>query len=257
MSCSRIFVLSMFLILCVSTVSRAQDYLITSKGDSVAGDLKIFSMGPEKKVMVNQNKKKTYYTLFQIKNFRFRNENYIPVKGPGGYTFMKVLREGYVSLLAFQLENQVTYDGLYLQKRDGSGMEVPNLSFEKAMKKFLAECNAVVSKLESDVYGRKDLNAIIDDYNNCISGKSAERGREIVQKQEQVRKTSPWDELNNKVKAAPDFAGKADAIEMIQEIKNKISRAEKVPNFMVEGLKSSLLDTGLQADLETALKEIQ
>jgi hypothetical protein len=170
---------------------------------------------------------------------------------------MKVLREGYVSLLGYQLENQIAYDGLYLLKRDGSGIEVPNLSFEKAMKKFLAECNAVVTKLENDVYGRKDLNTILDEYNNCIAGKSAEHGREIVQKQEQVKKISPWDELKDKVTATADFEGKADALEMIQEIRNKISRSEKVPNFMIEGLKSSLSPTGLQSELEVALKEIQ
>jgi hypothetical protein len=257
MNCSRILGFSLFLILCVFGKAQAQDYLITSKGDSVSGDLRIFTIGPEKKVMVAQNKKKTYYTLFQIKSFRYKNENFIPVKGPNGYTFMKVLREGYVSLLGFQPENQVTYDGQFLLKRDGTGIEVPNLGFEKAMKKFLSECNAVVSKLENDVYGRKELSIIIDDYNKCIEGKSAERGREIVQQKEQVKKISPWDELSNKVKNAADFSGKADALEMIEEIKNKISRSEKVPNFMIEGLKSSLSGTTLQPELETALKEIQ
>lgn len=257
MSLRKILSVSLFLISACSFPLSAQDYLITSKGDSVAGDLKIYTMGPDKKVMVNQNKKKTYYPLLQIKTFRYKNDYYIPAKGPNGYTFMKVLREGYVSLLGFQLENQVTYDGLYLLKKDGTGTEVPNLSFEKAMKKFFAECNAVVSKLENDTYGRKDLNVIIDEYNNCISGKSAAQGREITKKQEQVKKISPWDDLKEKVTSAADFAGKTDALDMIEEIRNKISRSEKVPNFMIEGLKSSLAPAGLQSELEAALKEIQ
>ena len=246
-----------FLILLFAcSTAFAQDYVITSKGDSLAGDLKIFTMGADKKVMVNENKKKTYVALFQVKEFRYKDEMYKPVKGPAGYTFMKLVKPGYLSLFAFQLENQVTYDGLYLQKKDGSGIEVPNLGFKKAMKKFLTECPAVSLKLDTDVYGRKDLTIIIDEYNACIAGNTAAQNRALAQIQEQTKKSSPWESLREKVEAA-DFSGKADALEMIDEIRKKISRSEKVPNFMIEGLKSSLSGTTLQTELDAALNEIR
>ena len=61
----------------------------------------------------------------------------------------------------------------------------------------------------------------------------------------------------NLVKAAADFDGKPNALEMIQEIKGKIERSEKIPNFLVDGLKSVLKDDSFQPALANALKEIQ
>jgi hypothetical protein len=65
-----------------------------------------------------------------------------------------------------------------------------------------------------------------------------------------------WDVLEQKVKAEPDFEGKSNALDMIAEIKGKVSRSEKIPNFLIEGLKSTLTQETLKTDLENALKEI-
>jgi len=43
---------------------------------------------------------------------------------------------------------------------------------------------------------------------------------------------------------------------MIAEIKGKVARSEKVPNFLIEGLKSTLTQEVFKTDLENALKEI-
>ena len=77
-----------------------------------------------------------------------------------------------------------------------------------------------------------------------------------VEEKEQTKKASPWAALEQKVQESPEFKGKADAIEMIQEIRNKISKGEKVPNFMIEGLKSSLADTAMTEELNLALAEL-
>ena len=84
-------------------------------------------------------------------------EVFQPVKGPYGYTFMKLVKSGYLSLLSFQPENQSSYDGMWLLKKDGDGIEVPNLTFEKGMKKFLSDCPALVKKIDNDVYNKKRL----------------------------------------------------------------------------------------------------
>jgi hypothetical protein len=67
---------------------------------------------------------------------------------------------------------------------------------------------------------------------------------------------SVWDILEGKVKAEADFEGKSNALDMISEIKSKVARSEKVPNFLVEGLKSTLTQDAFKADLENALKTI-
>jgi cell fate (sporulation/competence/biofilm development) regulator YlbF (YheA/YmcA/DUF963 family) len=170
---------------------------------------------------------------------------------------MKTIKSGYLSLYAFQFENQVNYDGLLLLKKDGSRLEVPNLTFKKNMVKFLEDCEDVSARIENGELSKKKIDTIVDEYNACINKRTAERSQILSQKAEANKKISSWDELENQVKAAQDFEGKPDAIEMIGEIKGKIRRQEKVPNFMIEGLKKSLSKSDLTPTLDKALAEIQ
>src|SRR5688572_8747735 len=111
----------LFLILMLAyQCAAAQDYVITTKGDTITGVVKPLNFGADKKVQVAEpGKKKTVYSLFQVNSFSLSGDMFKPVKGPAGYTFMKIIKPGYLSLLAFQQENQTTYDGMYLLKRDG------------------------------------------------------------------------------------------------------------------------------------------
>ncbi|HYF71077.1 MAG TPA: hypothetical protein VD884_23270 [Ohtaekwangia sp.] len=253
-----LFLLAMLAYQCV----QAQDYAVTTKGDTIRGEIKILTHGPDKKIQVAKDKKKTYISLFELKNFSSEDETYYPVKGPNGYTFMKLLQPGYLSLYAYQLENQMSYDGLFLTKRDGTGTEVPNLGFKKTMKKFLDECALVVEKIENNELSKRDLPEIITQFNACMDRKSSQRQPVKVEKEIPVTQAEPeiislWDALENNVKAHADFSDKTDALEMIKEIKNKISRGEKVPNFMIEGIRNSLRETTLKKDLEEVLRELQ
>jgi hypothetical protein len=234
----------------------AQDYLLTAKGDSLSGDIKPLSFGVDKKVQIaEEGKKKAVYSIFQVKEYRFKGDIFRPVKGPSGYTFMKLVKDGYLSLYFFQAANQATYDGLFLLKRDGSGIEVPNLGFKKAMKKFLDDCNVVANKIDADELNKKDLHAIIDQYNACITNYTSVAEKVVTTKKEVVQKSPAWDTLEEKVKAQPEFEGKQNALEMIGEIKAKIASGQKIPNFLISGLQSSLNQDVFKTELENALKE--
>ncbi|RAV98605.1 hypothetical protein DQQ10_23000 [Pseudochryseolinea flava] len=250
--------LTALFIFAIGTSLSAQDYVITVKGDSLAGKVKMFNFGVEKKVQVTTaDKKKNNLSLFQVKMVMFENEKYVPAKGPAGYTFMKVVREGFLSLLAFQLENQTGYDGRYLQKKGGQGVEVPNLTFKKTLRNFLEDCPSLSQRIEAGEFSRNDLDRIIDEYNQCITGRFNAVQKQIAQQKQQTAKLNPWEALEEKVKSTADLEGKDNALEMITEIKGKIARAEKVPNFMVDGLRSILKAPEIQPELEAALKEIQ
>jgi hypothetical protein len=237
--------------------ASAQDYLITSKGDSIAGEIKPLSFGPEKKVQIMVDGKKNVYSIYQTRSFRFKNEIYQPVKKDNGYVFMKLLKEGYLSLYAFQMENQVTYDGRYMMKRDGSGLEVPNLTFKKSMIRYLNDCPSVTEKIDAGALGKKSIDTIIDAYNQCIANNTIDHTQSIAQVKKQQKKISAWDVLEEKVKGKSDFEGKSDALEMIADIRDKIKRNEKIPNFLLDGLKSSLSKTDLTAEYESAVQEIK
>jgi hypothetical protein len=238
------------------TVGDAQDFVVTSKGDTVTGQVKPLLHGVDKKVqLVGQDKKKTVYPMFQVRSFRYKDDIYHPVKGPEGYVFMKLIKSGYLSLYHFQLPNQVAFDGMFLLLRDGQGMEVPNLSFKKFMKNFLEDCPEVAGKINDGELGKKELNQIIDEYNLCVQNKTINHNKLIAEQQVQGKVITAWDILEDKVKAEPDFEGKSNALEMIADVKGKIAKSEKIPNFLLEGLKSTLNQDVFKAELENALKE--
>ena len=141
-------------------------------------------------------------------------------------------------------------------KKNNTGIEVPNLSFKKAMKGYLEDCPGVVERIDNGDLGKKELRQIIDEYNQCIADKSIDHDKLIAAKQEQQKQLSPWDVLEEKVKQQSDFEGKSDALEMIQEIKAKISRSDNIPNFLIDGLKNSLSQDIFKAELDDALKEL-
>jgi hypothetical protein len=242
-------------ILLLFTNAYTQDYFITLQGDTIRGEIKPLTYGTERKVQVTEpGKKKVIYPFFKVKAYSLDGDIYQPVKGPYGYTFMKLIKPGYLSILSFQAENQTTYDGVWLLKKDGDGIEVPNLTFEKGMKKFLDDCPALVKKIDNDVLNKKDLNQIVDEYNACMANPTPVEEKPIAA--QPPKSLAAWDALENKVKSQPDFPEKNNALDMIGEIKGKISTDQKIPNFLLEGLKSSLNQDVFKAELDNALKSI-
>ncbi|GCC49889.1 hypothetical protein SanaruYs_01030 [Chryseotalea sanaruensis] len=243
--------LTLFILLCNS--ATAQDYLITAKGDTLNGQVKIFVNGLDKRVQVSQpNKKKITYTILQVRGFVLEKEFYRPVKFADTYVFMKLLKQGYLSLYAFQMNGQLSYDGQYLLKMDGQGMEVPNLGFKRNMTRFLSECSELAAQIEEGKYGYSDLDEIINQFNACINDKTI--AQSTKPKGLSNVNLDPWNALEVKVlnSALPD---KNDAIDMIKDLKNKLEKGEQIPKFLSEALKAALKnDEGLTADLVKALE---
>jgi hypothetical protein len=253
----------LFIILMIAyTCTSAQDYVINTSGDTLKGSIKILNFGPEKKVQVSDAEKtKTTVSLFKTRSFVYKGEVYRPVRGEKGYAFMKLKKDGYLSLYAFQMENQTAYDGQYLVKRDGKSTEVPNLSFKKIMTKFLADCPDVAVKIENGDWSRKELDLIIDTYNQCVDKKFTEMANKATVAVHAVearptKETPNLNSLEDKLKSHAEFEGKTNALEMVGEMKNKIQRGEKIPNFLTQGLKSTLDQTDLKEDLDKALTEL-
>jgi hypothetical protein len=246
------------LLLMLAYECSGQDYVVTTKNDTIRGDVKPLTYGADKKVqVVTTDKKKTVFPITQTFGYSYRGEIFHPVRNEKGYVFMKLIKPGYLSLYGYQMDNQVSYDGRYLVKKDGSRMDVPNITFKKAMTRFLQDCEAVSAKVEQGMFSKTKLELIVDEYNACIDAKTSETTNVIASQTQQTRKTAPWDILEQKINAEPEFEGKKDALDMVSEIKKKIKQSEKVPNFLVEGLKSALANKNFQAELDAALKELQ
>ncbi len=250
-------ILLFILLMLVYQCSHAQDKVVTIKGDTIHGKLKILANGTKKEVSITtQDKKKAVYSVTQMQSFFMKGEKFKAVATPQGIKFMKVIQEGYLSLMGFQPPNQTSYDALYLLKKDGSGTEVPNLTFKKGVTKFLNDCPSIADQIDNGTLGKKDLTKIIDEYNACITNRTNNQTRIAATVTEQNKKISSVDKLEEKVKAKDEFEGKADALEMITDIKGKIKRGEKIPKFLIDGLRGSLTNAALTEELESALREI-
>lgn len=249
-----------FMLICLIgyKISSAQsDYVVTTKGDTIVGKVKYLNYGVEKKVQVTTDKK-TVYSILQTTGFKMDNEVYHTVRTVQGYTYMKIIKGGYLSLYTFQQPNQMTWDGAYLLKKDGSGMEVPNLGFKKNMKKFMENCPQVVARIDAKEFSRNDLHEIVDAYNQCIEYNTKNQKPTPPSMKEAEDRLKTWNQLETKVKDLESFDRKKNAVEMIQEIKTKISNGEKIPNFLKEGLIDALKDqSSVQELLESALNELK
>jgi hypothetical protein len=254
------FFVTLGCLLAFQLASGQTDFIVLTTGDTLKGKIKYLNYGTEKKVQITTlDKKKNTYTLLQTASFRLNNEVYHPMRVTEGYTFMKVLKTGYLSYYAFQLPNQTTWDGRYLRKKDGTGMEVPNIGFKRNLMRYLSECPTLTGKIESGELGKLEIEEIINQYNACIDRNTSMQNLIIENEKDQTEKLKPWTELENSINNGVEFEDKTTALEIINEIKIKIRRAEKVPTFLMDGLKEALKDqsSSIQEALEKALQELQ
>jgi hypothetical protein len=254
---SIIHILLFLLLMIIYQCTSAQGYIVMAAGDTIQGEVKPQIFGVQERVQVTTaDRKKTTYSILQVKSFSYKNDLYRAVRTDKRYTYMKVIIPGYLSLYGFQPENQTGYDAQYLQKQDGQSLEIPNLNFKKYMKTFLEDCPAVVAQIDSGSLGRRDVVKIVTEYNNCVEDRT-KRTKEIsAQIKENNDKLSSWNLLEAKVKAA-EFTDKATALEMITEVRNKLSKNENIPNFLIEGLKSALVSANVKEELDNALNDLK
>ena len=248
---SFIHILLFILMLVVYHCSHAQDYVLPLRGDTIKGTVRPTGFGVNQRVQVTPAAgKKKSFGITEVRQYVYKNEIFRPVRGLTGYAFMKLIRDGYLALYGFQPENQTNYDGRFLMRRDGEGLEVPNLTFKRAMTKYLSDCPAVSEKIDKGDLNKRDLETIVDEYNACI-------GKNTTIVANETQKLNPLDALEQKVKGKSTFQGQSDALDMIADMKKKVQRQEKIPNFMIEGLKNALsAQTDLAPELNAAITEL-
>lgn len=233
--------------------SEAQDYLITNKGDTVRGEIKLLSFDLLDRVQVKAGKGKKIYTAKETMLCSLKGESYRPVRQDNAIRMMKVIKYGYLSLYAFNAPSQHTYDKRMLTKLDGTFMEVPNLLFTKIMVNYLDDCPTIREKIKSEDYGKKDLEKIVDEYNACLD----EKTRAAAVASSAAALTNPKLEalgnLKTKVEALESFSSKKDALELINDLTQKVNNKEIIPNYLLEGLNGYL---GGQANIKEALDSV-
>ncbi len=217
------------------------DFAITSKGDTLRGRVKLLTYDILDRVQVTVDKKKKVYTALEVKSIFTEGVTYHTVKYDKGYRYMKLIKSGFLSLYGFRLPNQSSYDGQYLLKKDGTGMEIPNLTFKKSMANFLSGCDEVESRIKSGDLGRRDIDQIIDRYNSCLQFKTEKKIETapeptLVESEKMVALNS----LISKVETAADFSNKSDVLDLLKDLRSKVGRNEILPNYLTKDIKNYL-----------------
>jgi hypothetical protein len=220
--------------------AQIQEYVVTTKGDTLKGEVKLLTYDRLDRAQVTINKTKTLLSALQVKSVFEKGQFYRTVQIENSIQFMKILKDGYLSLLAFRLPGVGAYDGRYLSKKDGSGMEVPNLGFKKLISNYLSDCPQTVGRINEEKFKRGDIEKIIDDYNGCINEKT-----QVVRQVNEVNQTNgeksdAVNALRSKVTTMEDFSQKQDVLDLLNDISDKVSRQQAIPNYQLETLKSLL-----------------
>lgn len=235
---------------------QAQDYIVTTKSDTLRGEIRILSYDRVDRVQLGSGKNKQVFPAFQVLSVRIDGQLYKPSRHETTVQLMKVLKGGYLSLYAYRMNNQTTYDGRYLVKMDGSSMELPNLTFKKSVSFYLEDCSSISERVKQGELSKKDIDLIIDEYNKCIEAKGSIVTPVIVSEPVVItdnEKLTTIKSLLTKVEAT-DFSAKKDAVDLLKDIQSKVSKNESIPNYLTEGLKSYLSSQpALQQDLEKLL----
>jgi hypothetical protein len=251
-------ILFVLILLLIHPIVRGQDYLVTTSSDTLRGEIRPLMFGAEKKVQIRTAEGKEIYSILQTRFFVLDGVSYFPVRGPQGYTFMQLVKQGYLSLYRFQPENSNVFTGTFLRKADGTGIELPNIGFKKQMTEFLADCEDVVARIESGALKKSDIDAIIDGYNACISRRTQGVREDIQVGVEAKSALTLWNELETAIEKEGDFEERETALEMVADIRNRVSRGERVPNFILQGLKNAVNNRpALSEPLSKALASLE
>ncbi len=230
------------------------DYVITAKADTLRGEVRLLTYDNIDRLQITIGKKKEILTALQVLSVYHEENFYKPIQYDNRVVLMQQLKTGYLSLYAFRMQNQTTFDGRYLYRLDGKHLEVPNLAFKKMVATYLEGCPEVSDKVKSGELGKKDIEKILDEYNACMTSAKPVLAEQVEPKPVVNELVTAIQKLKQKI-SDQDFSSKKDAVDLLADLEKKAGRNEVIPNYLLEGLKSYLAPVAsVQTELETVLR---
>ena len=229
-----------------------QDFVVTVKNDTMRGSARIltYDVIDHIEIRVDSDKKKTSLTAVQVKAVVISKETFNPVKTEKGYRMMKLISPGHVARYQARSASNA-YDTDYLVRSDGDAIEIPNLSFKRILSEFLKDCYTIKATIESKDYKKKDIDAVLQEYNQCIVNQTTQRQNLVPLVSEKDPLLVALNTLQDKIVKDTELKNRKDALDVTNDIITKVKNRQKVPNYLLEGLKDFLKDSpAYQSDLE-------
>ncbi|MEQ8924309.1 MAG: hypothetical protein RLO81_00775 [Fulvivirga sp.] len=229
------------LLLTLTTFSLAngQDMLYTAEGDTLRG--KVIIELPEmlfEDVVLKHDEGRTRYKAYEIIGFTKDDELYQTVRLNNKYRIMRVEKSGYLSLYYFREDESYDFGSRYLEKLDGNGLVVPNISFKKQLTEFLNDCEGVAEAIEEKKLKKNDLDEIIDQYNECIAKNTVKRTLEVTEvKDTEHPAIAIIDTMLPKIPAE-----NIELKTLLKDILSKVVAGKPIPGYLISALKDQTKD---------------
>ncbi len=233
---------------CISA-SAQTDVVVTAKGDSLTGKAKIMAYDVIDRVQLTEGKAKKQFTAVQVLAARVNDVWYGPVRTEYGYRMMKILQSGFLSLYLGRAQNSMVYDVQFLVRRDGKIMEVPNLTFKKSMQEFLSDCPKVQEDLASEKLTKKDVMAIVQEFNSCLEQSSARTSGQSAVVADTDHRITAIQRLKDNLTNS-EIPSRTDAIDILNDLQDKIRKNQTIANYQIEALRGMLKGTVVETESE-------
>ena len=253
------------LLIISSQLTIAQDYLVTTKGDTVYGKVNVLRDQSKREYLVLKPKdgKKERFLITKVRGFQMKGEAFHTLNIFSRYHFAKLVKEGYLNHYKYTPEDANYNDSFsqsLLVKKDGGILILPGLiGFRTQVSKFLDDCDSVEKKVKDKVYKKSDLDQIIEEYNVCIETHS--QARFSPSSPNTITKTTPITPALTKINDLKtllkysEIQEKEEVIEMIKDLETKIQNNEKIPTYLSNALKEAIkTDEKLSKILEEILQ---
>ena len=252
----RFLLANIFTIISLYAYSQT-DKVITLQGDTLSGKVTISSAeNSAQTITLKEGKDKTRFKAYQIKSVIIDDDIYHTLKINKLYQLAIIQKEGYLSLYRFmdsEESDSREFSTLILIKKDGSQLIVPNLKFRKYLERFLQDCDYVSNKLTEKGYSKRDLELIIDDYNNCIDENTSKLETSTTEANRKLEKANKIKLLISAIEKDKSIADSESIIEMLNELSAKIKEGNVIPKFLTSALHTSLESN---ADYSNQLNQI-
>ena len=179
--------------------------------------------------------------------FKTDEATYKIIKFSNKYRIMKEVVSGYLGLYRFRTDNNYDFSSRLLYKLTNEAIEVPNLTFKKAVSGFVSECPAVQVGVKDKTYKASNLEEMIAAFNNCLNDKP-----QVVTENTETKKAAskPSKELELIQAISKKLASEninEELSTLLGDLEDKVSKGEKVPGYLISALKEN---TGAYTSVE-------
>lgn len=233
----KIIISSVFMLfLALNVQAQKEAYIIKINNDTIYGKVSIYYYQGQQ-IRLKKGKEKENYKAHQIKQLVSNGQVYHPIKILGRYQLALLAEQGYLSLYYYSNSEETSVGSFktpILVKATGEQLLIENIGFKKTTSKFLDDCNTTLQKFENNEYKKNVLLPIVKDYNNCIDKNTNEVIEKIAEEKTEEQILTELNTIKERIDSSKLIQEKADLIEMIADIKSKVERKEKFPNYLIK-----------------------